>query len=1177
MAVQKDFITEYGILIQGSNAVNSSTGQTKALQVDGGAAVAKNLIVGSTATIYGLTELQNNLTVNGNSTINDLIVNNTSTSLLTSSSNAVHIFGGTWIDKNLTVEDTANLNKVVVKNLESNTSSISNNALQVLGGAWIDNNLFVKGDAVFDGNVIFLGSATYVYSENSYLTDNILNFHVPNQDINQLWTLDDGKDIGIRFQYYTNTNTNAALVLANDTKWLEWYESGADGLNVISNGVYGTFKTARIRLVGTDSAFSTTTGALTVVGGVGIGGDLWVGGTIYGNINGTISTATNVENGLPGSLVYQRSTSTTDFITIGSTGTILQSNGYTATFVSTSTLFVQTSVYSSYASNILNGTAGQLVYQQATSSTSFIGPGIPGQILVSDGTNGPIYVNTGNIYVGTALKTNSLIGGNTGDIPLQISTGTTSFIKAGNAGDLLQSQGSTATFVSTSTIIVGAAEKWATPRTLTLAGDLSGNVTFDGSTNFTLTATVSAAIIATTATSIITVTTSNNQSYYLTFVDSDNTTPAAESLYTTSSFYIDPSTGDLYLTGTFYGNSIFAEVSTASNVKVVEQTNTSTHYITFVDSNNTTSTAESLYTTSSFTISPGTGNVGINGKLGVNTSTVNDRYTVQIVPTENNSNKVGFAVMGATTDYTNGIEFGESSTQSGGIYWVTSSKQVRITSYNHAYPISFGNNWLYASTSSNIGIGTTVTNSKLTVAGSVSISGITTVTNTTTAISTQTGALQVAGGVGISDTLHVYKTINLGLGVPPTTTGLYLNNTNIEGVNALYFNDSGPDGSIEWNGGSGWRIFESPDDLVTNTGGNLQFVTSSTRRVTFNANGQVEITTSTNATSTNTGALQVVGGTGIGGALYVGGLANISGATSITNTTSAFSTTTGALTVAGGVGIQGSLYVGDTIIGNLTGNVNGNATTVGTKNVAILSSPHYLTFVNSNNSSTTAELFYTTSSLRFIPSTGIVEIDRTTTSTGTTTGALVVTGGVGIGRDLYVGGIIYGTATTATSVNAVQQTANQSYYLTFVDSNNATSTAELLYTTSSITINPSTGEVDILSSLNSTSTTTGALVVSGGAGISGNLYVGGDIVAQRLIIEYTTVTTTLVVTDDIIKTTNNTQSINTTTGALQVTGGAGIGGNLYVGNRVGFVNTSNVSAVYQIYNPITNSLDTVFG
>jgi hypothetical protein len=83
-----------------------------------------------------------------------------------------------------------------------------------------------------------------------------------------------------------------------------------------------------------------------------------------------------------------------------------------------------------------------------------------------------------------------------------------------------------------------------------------------------------------------------------------------------------------------------------------------------------------------------------------------------------------------------------------------------------------------------------------------------------------------------------------------------------------------------------------------------------------------------------------------------------------------------------------------------------------------------------------------------------------------------------------------------------------------------------------------------------TSTTTGALKVTGGAGIGGNLYVGGEIVAQKLTIEYTTVTTTLVKTDDVIQTTNNTAASSTTTGAVIVTGGIGIGGGGYFGGSI---------------------------
>jgi hypothetical protein len=62
--------------------------------------------------------------------------------------------------------------------------------------------------------------------------------------------------------------------------------------------------------------------------------------------------------------------------------------------------------------------------------------------------------------------------------------------------------------------------------------------------------------------------------------------------------------------------------------------------------------------------------------------------------------------------------------------------------------------------------------------------------------------------------------------------------------------------------------------------------------------------------------------------------------------------------------------------------------------------------------------------------------------------------------------------------------------------------------------------------------------------------------------------------------TNSITSISNVTGALRVSGlgGIGVGGNVYVGQRVGFVwGANNVSSVYQVFNNSTNSLDTVFG
>ena len=50
------------------------------------------------------------------------------------------------------------------------------------------------------------------------------------------------------------------------------------------------------------------------------------------------------------------------------------------------------------------------------------------------------------------------------------------------------------------------------------------------------------------------------------------------------------------------------------------------------------------------------------------------------------------------------------------------------------------------------------------------------------------------------------------------------NNGSITDLNDLSFADPGPNEGIRWKGGTDWRIYESPDDLSTNSGGNLQFV-----------------------------------------------------------------------------------------------------------------------------------------------------------------------------------------------------------------------------------------------------------------------------------------------------------------------------------------------------------------
>ena len=83
-----------------------------------------------------------------------------------------------------------------------------------------------------------------------------------------------------------------------------------------------------------------------------------------------------------------------------------------------------------------------------------------------------------------------------------------------------------------------------------------------------------------------------------------------------------------------------------------------------------------------------------------------------------------------------------------------------------------------------------------------------------------------------------------------------------------------------------------------------------------------------------------------------------------------------------------------------------------------------------------------------------------TTTSGTDT--LTFTGGADITTSVSGSTVTFAVdnpvagATVAASVNTIAATANQSYYPTFVDANNASSTAELVYSASTLTYNPST-------------------------------------------------------------------------------------------------------------------------
>ena len=126
---------------------------------------------------------------------------------------------------------------------------------------------------------------------------------------------------------------------------------------------------------------------------------------------------------------------------------------------------------------------------------------------------------------------------------------------------------------------------------------------------------------------------------------------------------------------------------------------------------------------------------------------------------------------------------------------------------------------------------------------------------------------------------------------------------------------------------------------------------------------------------------------------------------------------------------------------------------------------------------------------------GINTISSTVQSSSKDTGALVIEGGVGIEKNLFVGG--GAEVTGLTTITGV------------LDANNTTQ---------------------------SSSSTTGAAKFAGGVGVAKNLYVGGGAEVTGL----TTIT-------GVLDANNTTQSTSATTGSAQFAGGVGIEKQLYVG------------------------------
>ena len=326
-------------------------------------------------------------------------------------------------------------------------------------------------------------------------------------------------------------------------------------------------------------------------------------------------------------------------------------------------------------------------------------------------------------------------------------------------------------------------------------------------------------------------------------------------------------------------------------------------------------------------------------------------------------------------------------------------------------------------------------NQRLFVGGDVSFGGNLVVHKTTASTSVGTGALVVAGGVGVAGNVYTGGVINTTLATASTSVS----------TGALTLTGTNAGIGVAGNVYTGGAVNVGSTAVSTGTGSGALIVAGGVGVAgdvyagSFNTSGVINTTLATASTSVSTGALTLTGtnaGIGVAGNVYVGGNLYVTG--SVVNPT--LTGTPVAPTAAGGG--AGSTQIATTayVRGEINTLIGGALPALDTLNELAAALGN-----NASFSTTVTNLIALKSNIASPIFTGTVStpalsVTNSTASSGTGSGALIVTGGVGVAGAVYTGDIV--------NVGSIAVSANS---------------------------------------------TSGALIVSGGAGIGGNVNVGGAV------------------------------------------------------------------------------------
>jgi hypothetical protein len=962
MSVTKDFVVKEGLQVQGTT--QSALTSSGALLVAGGAGIGGNINIGGsikrTGAITGGTFATGAQLSLGDGTFTDTLTSGRVTwgitnyfgssvldtvSLNATYTNATSIYikGAPTAGSNLTIEKAwalyATSGSFYIGELSGTTSSANGQALQIAGGISFGNGIYGSGGGSLFG---------YYEINNSEIltraTSNIGLIEFPN---------------GLQTNTSTNSfSTTTGAIIINKNGGL-----GVGG-NAYIGGYLAVLTTATI--LGTENAVSTTTGALRLVGGLGIGQDLWARNGFF--ISGAANTATIAGNSLqignngglgvsgPARIEGQvYITDTTVSSQLGRGSLVVRGGASIEGILNVASVHVNDATLATTPSNAALAVDGGL--------------GVAGNVIIgnTDSSTGTTASNALVVDGGVYIKRDLTVKGNTiieGDL-------------------LLLGTGTQVTINSTNTYIVDPV--------IEIGGGLNGEM-------LTIPDVYDKGILIHHQNSITTATD------YRAFMGLENTTERF--IFKQD---ILPNTDGSDPWGDYYNSGTWSTLEAGSIIlrDTTESTDENTGAL-ILD-----------------------GGIGVAGKTVFANTTTFTSNKFNILAITDNALQVPYGGIGtnylhvATEGWINGAQILTTGTVNAGIggAFTNTFQFLNLTQSN-------GTDSGAVTIAGGLGVGGNVY-----IGGNEVLYGTLNITNTTQSDNTGSGALVVVGGAGFGKNVNVGGTVR----VTDATDSTASNNGSLVTLGGVGIaKDLTVGGSV-----SVASTVTTVDLRVTGTTDSISKTTGAatiagglgvaeTIRASRVVSGTAYINSGTTATSTATGDLVVEGGVGIGQDAYIGGNVRI------LSTVTSDNVGVGALVVSGGVGVGIDVTVGGSITrsGTVTKNIINSAgaglilstatfidsNSVGSINnvVAINSVGRPTITATQNPTWNDAATFYidnaptftngdATNKWSLFVANGNVKINTTSSNLqNTTTGALVVAGGVGVAGNITSGAQVKG-------------------------------------------------------------------------------------------------------------------------------------------------------------------------